>query len=98
MGRLAPFPPPIPLKTKERHLFTVKIVQAQNLPPNDSSSKLDTFVTLSDENGYRLAKTRTIYDTLEPRCMFLSLRNISACSDSDSSQGHMNTISPHTVD
>ncbi|KAF8335868.1 uncharacterized protein EI90DRAFT_2912352 [Cantharellus anzutake] len=65
--RLDTLAPPVPPKTKERYLFTVKIVQAQNLPPNDSSSKLDTFVTLSDENGYRLAKTRTICDTLEPR-------------------------------
>ena len=37
--------------------------------PLDSnpSSKLDTFVTLSDEEGHRLAKARTIYETLNPR-------------------------------
>jgi hypothetical protein len=53
-----------------RFLFTVKIVIAEGLVPLDSSpsSKLDTFVTLSDEQGNRLAKTRTIYETLSPRC------------------------------
>lgn len=61
--------PPIPEKSeKDRYLFTVKIIHAENLPPNDSSSKLDSFVTLSDEKGIRLAKTRTIYETLTPRC------------------------------
>lgn len=61
--------PPIPEKNeKDRYLFTVKIIHAENLPPNDSSSKLDSFVTLSDEKGVRLAKTRTIYETLAPRC------------------------------
>jgi 3-polyprenyl-4-hydroxybenzoate decarboxylase len=67
--------PPLPPKgIKERFLFTVKIVHAENLPPTDSSSKLDTFVTLSDEKGVRLAKTRTIYESLAPRCALLILR------------------------
>jgi hypothetical protein len=63
--------PPIPEKVERpRFLFTVKIVIAEGLVPLDSSpsSKLDTFVTLSDENGIRLAKTRTVYETLNPRC------------------------------
>lgn len=63
--------PPVPEKTEhtDRFLFTVKIVIAEGLVPLDSSpsSKLDTFVTLSDEQGNRLAKTRTIYETLNPR-------------------------------
>ncbi|EKM52682.1 uncharacterized protein PHACADRAFT_261272 [Phanerochaete carnosa HHB-10118-sp] len=52
-----------------RFLFTVKIVIAEGLVPLDSSpsSRFDTFVTLSDEQGNRLAKTRTIYETLSPR-------------------------------
>lgn len=64
--------PPVPEKVeKERFLFTVKVVIAEGLVPLDSSpsSLLDTFVTLSDETGNRLAKTRTIYETLGPRCM-----------------------------
>lgn len=62
-------PPPSDEPKKQRFLFTVKIVQAESLvPPDSSSSKLDSFVTLSDEKGIRLAKTRTIYETLGPRC------------------------------
>ena len=63
--------PPVPSKNESpRFLFTVKIVMAENLVPLDSSpsSMLDTFVTLSDQEGHRLAKTRTIYETLSPRC------------------------------
>ncbi|KAL1739300.1 hypothetical protein HDZ31DRAFT_24188, partial [Schizophyllum fasciatum] len=62
--------PPVPEKTdRERFLFTVKVVIAEGLVPLDSSpsSKLDTFVTLSDEAGNRVAKTRTIYESLSPR-------------------------------
>lgn len=63
--------PPVPEKVERpRFLFTVKIAIAEGLVPLDSSpsSLLDTFVTLSDEAGNRLAKTRTIYETLSPRC------------------------------
>ncbi|KAF9481580.1 cytoplasm protein [Pholiota conissans] len=62
--------PPVPEKQeRDTFLFSVKIVIAEGLVPLDSSpsSKLDTFVTLSDEAGTRLAKTRTIYETLTPR-------------------------------
>ena len=64
--------PPVPEKQeRQRFLFTVKIVNAEGLVPLDSnpSARLDTFVTLSDEHGNRLAKTRTIYETLDPKCM-----------------------------
>ncbi|KAL0952399.1 hypothetical protein HGRIS_006675 [Hohenbuehelia grisea] len=62
--------PPVPDKVeRQRFLFTVKVVMAEGLVPLDSSpsSRLDTFVTLSDEQGNRLAKTRTIYESLNPR-------------------------------
>ncbi|KAF8124264.1 hypothetical protein K438DRAFT_1649950 [Mycena galopus ATCC 62051] len=64
--------PPVPSKTEQesdRFLFSVKIIIAEGLVPLDSSpsSKLDTFITLSNEEGIRLAKTRTIYETLNPR-------------------------------
>ncbi|KAL6308932.1 hypothetical protein BKA93DRAFT_822199 [Sparassis latifolia] len=63
--------PPVPDKGNhpDRFLFTVKIAIAEGLVALDSnpSSKLDTFVTLSDEQGNRLAKTRTIYESLSPR-------------------------------
>lgn len=63
--------PPVPEKQdRQRFLFTVKICIAEGLTAADGSalSKLDTFVTLSDEGGNRLAKTRTVYETLTPRC------------------------------
>jgi hypothetical protein len=69
--RLKTLAPPVPNKNESsRFLFTVKIVLAEGLVPLDGSpsSKLDTFVTLSDEHGNRLAKTRTIYEQDEPRC------------------------------
>lgn len=63
--------PPVPEKEeRQRFLFTIKVVIAEGLVPLDSSpsAKLDSFVTLSDEHGNRLAKTRTIYETNDPRC------------------------------
>ena len=63
--------PPVPDKVeRDRFLFTVKVVIAEGLVPLDSSpsAKLDTFVTLSDPDGNRKGKTRTIYETLSPRC------------------------------
>lgn len=64
--------PPVPEKTDrgDKFLFSVKVAMAEDLVPLDSSpsANLDTFVTLSDEAGNRLAKTRTIYESLDPRC------------------------------
>lgn len=68
--------PPVPDKVdRPRFLFTVKVVQAENLVPGDASpsAKVDSFVTLSDQQGYRLAKTRTIYQALGPRCMLIAV-------------------------
>ncbi|KAJ3727280.1 hypothetical protein DFJ43DRAFT_1156909 [Lentinula guzmanii] len=62
--------PPVPQKVeRERFLFSVKIVLAEGLMSSEASltNKLDTFVTLSDEAGNRLAKTRTIYESAAPR-------------------------------
>lgn len=53
-----------------RFLFTVKMVSAENLSPptgNSRTKKLDPFLILSDRNGYRVAKTRTLYETNDPR-------------------------------
>lgn len=63
--------PTVPAKNEpERFLFTVKVVLAEGLigHDRDPTAKLDTFVTISDEHGNRLAKTRTIYETIDPRC------------------------------
>lgn len=73
---LASLAPPVPEKTeRERFLFSVKIVIAEGLTAPDASptAKLDTFITLSDEAGNRLAKTRTIYESNNPRCELVSV-------------------------
>ena len=64
--------PPVPDKSEsEKFLFSVKICFAENLVPLDSSPSalLDTLVTLSDQTGNKLARTRTICETLNSRCM-----------------------------
>ncbi|KAK4052310.1 hypothetical protein OIO90_004391 [Microbotryomycetes sp. JL221] len=53
-----------------RYLFTIKVVLAENLIPPEGSArykKLDPFLTMSDPSGYRMAKTRTLYETNDPR-------------------------------
>lgn len=63
--------PALPEKRqRQRFIFTVKVVLGENLQPvRDSSAnaKIDSFVTLSDERGTKIAKTRTIYESPEPR-------------------------------
>ena len=50
-----------------RH-FAVKMVQAElPAPAAERVPRLDTFVTLSDAQGVRLAQTRTLFDTPTPR-------------------------------
>lgn len=50
-------------------LFTVKMVLGENLvnPDGSSRAKLDPFLILSDTRGDRVAKTRTLYETNDPR-------------------------------
>lgn len=61
--------PPVPDKREsQKFLFTVKVCFAEGLKP-EPSAPLDTYVTLANEFGDRLAKTRTIYESLKPRCM-----------------------------
>lgn len=53
-----------------RYLFTVKIVLGENLVGRSDGSRttrLDPFLILSDPHGERIAKTRTLYETTEPR-------------------------------
>ncbi|WFD18208.1 hypothetical protein MCAP1_000409 [Malassezia caprae] len=48
--------------------FAVKMVQAElQAPAAERVPRLDTFVTLSDAQGTRLAQTRTLFDTPTPR-------------------------------
>lgn len=65
VGVLADSAPPVPEKAeRERFLFSVKIVLAEELI---LTHKLETFVTLSDETGNRLATTRSIYESASPQ-------------------------------
>ncbi|UZJ54161.1 hypothetical protein CBS101457_003481 [Exobasidium rhododendri] len=56
-------------KQKQRYIFTVKVVLGENLHPvkDTSNSRIDSFITLSDERGNKIAKTRTIYESTDPR-------------------------------
>lgn len=69
--RVSPFSQPY-LKLLTNNM---KIVIAEGLVSLECSlsSKLDTFVTLSNESGTRLAKARTIHETLSPQCKFTIL-------------------------
>lgn len=63
--------PEVPNKhQRDRFIFTIKIVLGENLQPikeTSATARIDSFVTLSDERGNKIAKTRTIYETAEPR-------------------------------
>ncbi|KAH8915994.1 hypothetical protein BT69DRAFT_1270943 [Atractiella rhizophila] len=50
-----------------RFLFTVKIIMGEGVAKEDGSTKVDPFLTLSDERGKRVAKTRTLYETNCPK-------------------------------
>lgn len=63
-------PPAPPQAGPPSYLFTVKIVLGESLTPPEGHSrtkKLDPFLILSDPNGFRVAKTRTLYETNDPR-------------------------------
>ncbi|SJX66223.1 uncharacterized protein SRS1_10892 [Sporisorium reilianum f. sp. reilianum] len=63
--------PEVPSKrSNNRFVFSIKIVLGENLQPirdTGANARIDSFVTLSDERGQKIAKTRTIYETSEPR-------------------------------
>ncbi|TIB94728.1 hypothetical protein E3Q19_00111 [Wallemia mellicola] len=52
----------------ERFLFSIKIVMAEELRARDQTPvRLDPFVTIANERGDRIYKSRTIYNTRNPR-------------------------------
>ncbi|CAG8512939.1 13450_t:CDS:10 [Ambispora leptoticha] len=60
--------PVVPEKVeKNRYLFTIKIVLAENIAALDANGYSDPYCVLTDEVGKTLAKTRVIYETLNPR-------------------------------
>jgi Ca2+-dependent lipid-binding protein len=50
-----------------KYVFTIKIVEAEDLKACDVSGYSDPYVVLGDEFQKRLAKTRIIYANLNPR-------------------------------
>lgn len=61
--------PPINLRQKKvnNFVFTIKIVEAEDLKACDINGFSDPYVVLGDEYQKRLAKTRIIYRNLNPR-------------------------------
>ncbi|KAF2218214.1 hypothetical protein BDZ85DRAFT_117050 [Elsinoe ampelina] len=60
--------PPVP-KTRQpsKFVFTIKIIEAEDLRPCDMNGLSDPYVVLGDEYQKRLAKTRIINASLNPR-------------------------------
>lgn len=58
---------PVGQATEQTSLFTIKIVLGEGLAVEGSSRAPDAFVVLSDQDGNRYAKTRTMYDSHDPR-------------------------------
>jgi hypothetical protein len=61
--------PPLPQRMRgpERFVFTIKIIEAEDLKAGDLNGLSDPYVVLGDEYQKRLAKTRIIYANLNPR-------------------------------
>lgn len=61
--------PPVMQRQRKinNYVFTIKIVEAENLKACDINGSSDPYVVLGDEYQKRLAKTRIIYRNLNPR-------------------------------
>ena len=55
------------LRKPTNYVFTVKIIEAEDLKACDANGYSDPYVVLGDEYQKRLAKTRIIYRNLNPR-------------------------------
>ncbi|PWW75671.1 hypothetical protein C7212DRAFT_282163 [Tuber magnatum] len=66
---LARHTPPVTQQRKKssNYVFTIKIVEAEDLKAMDINGFSDPYVVLGDEYQKRLAKTRVIYSNLNPR-------------------------------
>ena len=68
INRLEPPPPPnIRRQQGSKFMFTIKIIEAEDLKAGDMNGSSDPYVVLGDEYQKRLAKTRTVYQSLNPR-------------------------------
>ncbi|KAI9334636.1 hypothetical protein BD770DRAFT_416074 [Pilaira anomala] len=55
-----------PVDQNTKYLYSVKIVRAENLLPADNNGLSDPYVVL-EIDGKHIARTRTVYETLNPR-------------------------------
>jgi Ca2+-dependent lipid-binding protein len=60
-------PPPTQRIRNNNFVFTIKIIEAEDLKACDINGLSDPYVVLGDEYQKRLAKTRVIYGNLNPR-------------------------------
>ncbi|GAB7364641.1 hypothetical protein MBLNU230_g5444t1 [Neophaeotheca triangularis] len=64
-------PPPAPTQRLRgggnKYVFTIKIIEAEDLKACDMNGLSDPYVVLGDEYQKRLAKTRIVYGSLNPR-------------------------------
>lgn len=58
---------PVAQPEDQTALFTIKVVLGEGLQSDSSAHAPDAFVVLSDQDGNRYAKTRTIFDDHDPR-------------------------------
>lgn len=68
INRLDP-PPPQNMRRRgeNKFMFTIKIIEAEDLKAGDINGLSDPYVVLGDEYQKRLAKTRIVYQNLNPR-------------------------------
>ncbi|KAF2470934.1 uncharacterized protein BDR25DRAFT_286235 [Lindgomyces ingoldianus] len=60
-------PPTQRIRKPDNYVFTIKIIEAEDLKACDINGLSDPYVVLGDEYQKRLAKTRVIYGNLNPR-------------------------------
>ncbi|KKY27732.1 putative c2 domain-containing protein [Phaeomoniella chlamydospora] len=63
------YAPPVTSRSKKNqsYVFSIKIVEAEDLKPCDMNGLSDPYVVLTDEYQKRLSKTRIVYGNLNPR-------------------------------
>lgn len=60
-------PPSLKPRQSSKFVFTIKIIEAEDLKACDMNGLSDPYVVLGDEYQKRLAKTRIVYGNLNPR-------------------------------
>lgn len=55
------------IRKSTTYVFTIKVVEAEDLKACDMNGRSDPYVVLADEYQRRIAKTRIVYNNLNPR-------------------------------